>query len=155
MNVEFINPFLNALVNILKTMANIEVTSGSPCIKTDSKSMGDVTGIIGMAGEKTRGSLAISFSESAIIHITSRMLGEKMTKLDDTVIDMVGEITNMVTGGAKKELVKQGYKFELAIPMMVTGKGHIVTHKTTGPIVVIPFKAEGGEFFVEVCFGKK
>jgi chemotaxis protein CheX len=154
MNVAFINPFLSSLVNVLTTMANIEVTFDKPHLKTDNKSMGDVTGIIGMAGEKIKGSLAISFSESAILDITSRMLGEKIEKLDETVIDMVGEITNMVTGGAKKELVQQGFKFELAIPMMVTGKGHIVMHKTNGPIVVIPFKVESGEFFVEVCFNK-
>jgi chemotaxis protein CheX len=151
MNVSYVNPFLDALVNVLATMASTKATHGRAFLKTDNKAMGDVTGIIGLAGEKTKGSLAISFSEGAILHITSRMLGETMKKLDDTVIDMVGEITNMVSGGAKKELAKQGYKFEMAIPTMVTGKGHQITHKSSGPIVVVPFKIGSGEFFVEVC----
>jgi chemotaxis protein CheX len=154
MNVDFVNPFLDALLNVLATMASTKATFGRPCIKTDNKSMGDITGIIGMAGEKTKGSLAISFSEGAILHITSQMLGEQVLKIDETVVDMVGEITNMVTGGAKKELAKQGYKFEMALPTMVTGKGHIITHKTAGAIIVIPFRINKGEFFVEVCFNK-
>jgi chemotaxis protein CheX len=154
MNVDYVNPFLDALVNVLTTMASTKATHGRPYIKTDHNAMGDVTGIIGLAGEKTKGSLAITFSESAILYITSQMLGEPILKIDDTVVDMVGEITNMVSGGAKKELAKQGYKFDMATPTMVTGKGHVVTHKSSGVTIVVPFRISKGEFFVEVCFSK-
>ncbi|MBF0564139.1 MAG: chemotaxis protein CheX, partial [Nitrospirae bacterium] len=66
----------------------------------------------------------------------------------------VGEITNMVTGGAKKILAERGYKFEMAIPTTIVGKNHVITHKTRGPIVIVPFKTTFGDFFVEVCFEK-
>ena len=152
MNVEFINPFLDAILNVLSTMAQTEAITGKAYIKDDSQALGDVTGMIGLAGNQVRGSLAITFTEAAILNISSKMLGESLDSIDGTVRDVVGEITNMVSGGAKKVLSEKGYKFEMAIPTTITGKSHSITHKTKGAIIVVPFTTEAGNFFVEVCF---
>ena len=152
MDVEFINPFLVSIMNVLQTMAQTDATPGSPAIKTDHMARGDVTGIIGMVGKQTRGSLAITFTEGAILSITSNMLGEKMEKLDEEVADAVGEITNMVTGGSKKLLAEKGYKFELSTPSIIIGKNHMIIHQFKGPIIMLPFSTNAGSFFVEICF---
>ncbi len=152
MNVEFINPFLNSIVNVLSTMAMMEVKPEKPTLKKGQEARGDVTGLIGMTSDKAKGSLAITFSESVILEISQRMLGEAPPSIDETVTDLVGEITNMVCGGAKRELADKGYDFDLAIPGMITGKNHTVTHKAKGPAVLIPFNTESGEFYLEVAF---
>ncbi len=152
MNVEFINPFLDSIINVLTTMAQMEASPQKPFLKKDTKARGDVTGIIGMAGEQTKGSLSITFPEQTIIYITSQMLGEDIEQLDDMAIEMAGEITNMVTGGAKAILANKGYKFELAIPSMVAGPDHVIAHKSNGPIIIVPFTSGGGDFFIELCF---
>ena len=100
-DVTFINAFLESLLNILSTMAQTEAKNQKPTIKSDNIARGDVTGIIGMVGNKVAGSMSVTFSDRAAMEITSRMLGEEIMTIDDTVKDMVGEITNMVTGGAK------------------------------------------------------
>jgi len=146
------NPFLESIMNVMETMAQMKANPQKPFKKEDNKSRGDVTGIIGMAGEQTKGSLAISFLEPTIVHITSQILMEKISQLDETVVDMVGELTNVVSGGAKSILAERGYKFDMAIPTMVVGKNHVITHKTTGPIIVVPFETVAGKFFVELCF---
>ncbi len=148
----FINPFLDAIINVLETMAQTTAKAQKPFVKKDKVSLGIVTGVIGMAGEQTKGSMAISFSEGAILHIATNMLGETLSEVDATVIDLVGEITNMVTGGAKRILSEKGYKFDLAIPIMISGEDHKIIHKTNGPILIIPFDTEAGDFVVEVCF---
>ena len=152
MDVELVNPFLDAIVNVLSVMAQTDATAGKPFLKKGDKAMGDVTGIIGLVGDQAKGSLAVSFSEAAILDITSKMLGEEITEMDQTAADMAGEITNMVTGGAKKSLAEKGYKFDLSIPTMIVGKDHNVSHKTAGVVVIIPFDTDAGSFFVEVCF---
>ncbi len=152
MNVEFVNPFLNAILNVLSTMATLEAKPGKPALKKGSVAKGDVTGLIGMIGDKAKGSLAITFTEPVALEITRRMLGEAPAAIDDTVIDLVGEITNMVCGGAKSALGEKGYNFDLAIPGMIAGKNHTVTHKSKGPTVLVPFATDYGEFFVEVAF---
>lgn len=82
------------------------------------------------------------------------MLGETILRVDAQVADCVGEITNMVTGGAKKILSEKGYTFDMAIPTTIIGENHSITHKTSGRIICIPFKTLAGSFFVEVCFGE-
>lgn len=152
MNVEFVNPFLESILNVLSTMAMLEAKPGKPAIKTSEVANGDVTGLIGMAGGKAKGTLAVTFSEPVILEITKRMLGEEVTSIDNTVTDMVGEITNMVTGGAKKILSEKGYRFDMAIPSVVAGKNHVIRHKSKAQIIIVPFHTEAGSFFVEICF---
>ena len=79
MNVTFINPFLNAVVKVVKTMAFVEPEPGRPFLKTESVSLGDVTGVVGLTGP-VNGSVAVSFSEGAILHIVSSMFGEPFTR---------------------------------------------------------------------------
>lgn len=152
MNVEFMNPFLVSTINVMKTMAKTDAKPGKPFLKSDKSAKGDVTGIVGMRGVQAKGSLAITFTESAILHIYSQMLGEKADKISDELVDCVGEITNMICGGAKAQLSEKGYKFEMAIPSMVAGKNHMVFHKTNGKIICIPFDTSNGNFFLEICF---
>ena len=152
MKAEFINAFLTAVLNILSTMAMMKAQPGKPSIKADHVAKGDVTGLMGMASEQARGTLAVTFTKPVILAITERMLGDKLDTIDDTVTDMVGELTNMVTGGAKKLLSEKGYRFDMAIPVVISGKDHVVLHKSKSPIVMIPFTTEVGDFFVELCF---
>lgn len=113
MKAEFINPFLESIVNVLETMANVKATPGRPQRKEEDIANGDVTGLIGMAGGKVKGSLAITFTSAAIFDIAKRMIGEEVTEINSAITDLVGEITNMVTGGAKRLLSEQGYDFDM------------------------------------------
>ena len=61
MNVEYVNPFLSSLVNVLSTMANTTIVPGQPRIKKDEVARGDVSGLIGMIGPQTKGSFSVSF----------------------------------------------------------------------------------------------
>lgn len=152
MKVEFVNPFLSSLLNVLSTMAMMELTPSKPRVKKDEIARGDVSGLIGMVGPQTKGSFSVTFEESLALEIMSRMLGEKPAGINEEVTDMVGEITNMVTGGAKKLLGEKGYEFDMATPMVVAGKGHSIAHKSDGPIVLMPFESDAGNAYIEICF---
>lgn len=131
MNVEFINPFLASLMNVLSTMAQTQLKPGKPRIKTDEIACGDVSGLIGMVGPQTRGSFSITFDEGLALTIMERMLGERPDDINEEVTDMVGEITNMVTGGAKNLLGEKGYDFAMATPIVVSGKTTLLLTKVT------------------------
>ena len=154
MNVEFINPFISALVNVLKTMAQTELTPGKPKKKADDTARGDVSGLIGMVGEQVKGSLSITFDEALALEIMHRMLGEKPDSVNEEVTDMVGEITNMICGGAKNELGDKGYEFGMATPVVVAGKDHLIAHQVDGPKMIMPFSSEHGNAYLEICFDK-
>lgn len=154
MNVDFINPFVETINNILATMASISCEYGKPYLKQDHYPLGVVTGLIPMSGESVRGSLAISFSAGAIISISSNMLGEDVQEVDETCHDLTGELTNMLSGGARKILWEKGYDFDMAKPGIVSGD-HFIEHDAEGPVIVIPFETKAGPFFIEVALTHK
>ena len=154
MNVEFINPFIGALLNVLKTMAQTELQPGKPKKKTDEVARGDVSGLIGMVGPQVKGSLSITFDEQLALDIMQKMLGERPAAIDAEVTDMVGEITNMICGGAKNDLGERGYDFGMATPIVVTGKGHTINHQVDGPKMIMPFTSDNGSCYLEICFDK-
>lgn len=153
MDANLINPFVNATVHVLGTMAFIKPQVGKPYLKKDNAAKGDVSGVIGITGE-TNGTLSVTFDEGSILKIVSNMFGEEMTTLNDEVADAVGELTNMISGQARRELEEKGRIFEAATPSVITGKEHKITHITNGPKLAIPFSTENGHFTIEVCLEK-
>lgn len=154
MNADFINPFITALMNVMQTMAQTELVPGKPKKKSDDQAKGDISGLIGMVGEKVQGSMSISFDEGLVLEIMYKMLGEKPGAIDVDVQDMVGEITNMICGGAKNELDQKGYDFGMATPIVVSGKNHTINHQVTGKKMVMPFSHATGNLYLEMCFNK-
>ena len=80
------------------------------------------------------------------------MLGEAPENINEEVTDMVGEITNMVTGGAKRMLAEKGYDFNMASPVVVSGPSHTISHKTDSTKLLMPFESEYGRATIEICF---
>ncbi len=151
MNVKLINPFINATINVLETMAFITVNAGKPYLKKDNVAVGDVTGVLGLTGI-ANGTISVTFEEKCILTVVSNMFGETMTELNNEIADAVGELTNMISGQARRELEEVGKVFKAAIPSVITGRNHSITHYTDGPKIAIPFSTESGDFTIEVCF---
>ena len=152
MKSQYINPLLESTINVLTTMAMVEVTAGKPSIKTSNENLGDITSIIDLSGGVNHGSLAISFTENAILDITQKMLGETFESIDETVVDAVGEITNMITGGAKRLYSERDLEFDLTRPSTVVGRDKPVIHTVKGTTILMPFTTSAGAFYLEVCF---
>jgi len=150
MDVKYINPFLNGTLEVLKKMAFLDAVPGKPYLKKEAAASGDVSGIIGITGDAI-GSLALSFSEKCICKIVSNMLGEEHHEVTRDIIDAVGELTNMVSGASRTQLEKMGMSVYAAIPTVVHGQGHTITHILKSPSLVIPFSTAAGPFFIDVC----
>ncbi len=153
MDVRLINPFISATANVIETMAFIKIKAGRPYLKKDSVAKGDVTGVIGLTGV-ANGTISVTFQEKCILRIVSNMFGEEMKVLNEEIADAVGELTNMISGQARKELEETGKIFHAAIPSVITGKNHTIAHYTAGPKIAIPFYTDDGDFTIEVCFDK-
>jgi len=150
MDANLINPFIDATLNVLGTMASTRARAGKPYIKKDKVARGDVTGVIGLTGE-AKGTISVSFTEKSILAIVSNMFKEEMKELNEEVKDDVGEITNMISGVARKRLEELGRSLKAAIPTVIMGKNHSISHITTSPVIAIPFSTDNGDFTIEVC----
>lgn len=154
MDVRLINPFLNATINVLETMANVSPKPGKPYLKTKSDAVGVVTGVIALSGI-ANGTISVTFDKKSICNIVSNLFGEKITKVDEEVEDAVGELTNMISGKARQELELLNLPLQAGIPKITSGEGHKVEHYNDEPKIALPFTTEKGEFTVEICMERK
>ncbi len=156
MNVEYINPFIAATVKVIHTMAFIESTVGKPYLKKDDddNAPGDISAVIELTGEG-RGSIGISFKKNCILGIAKQMFGEEVSDINLEIVDMVGELVNMVSGETRRNLAKRGFHFKAGIPVTSQGTNHAIPHFVKGRVITIPFQTDNGEYFIEACFESK
>lgn len=151
-DVRVINPVLRSIVETLERMAGLEAKAGQAMLKTDAVGRGNITGVMTITGEQVNGSIAISFGEDTVLKLTEKVLDEQHDKIDGPVIDMIGEITNMVVGRAAALLNQQGEMVKISLPTIIIGYQHLIAHKYDGPKILLPFQTELGEFHVEMVF---
>jgi chemotaxis protein CheX len=151
MDVKYINPFITATLHVLDTLAHIQAQPGKPYVKRDKIATGDVTAVMGLTGA-ARGTVSVSFSEECILSIVSGMFGEEMKELNEEIRDAAGEISNMISGQARRTLEEMDLSLSAAIPTVIMGRGHSLSPITTYPVIAIPFKTERGGFTIEVSF---
>jgi chemotaxis protein CheX len=151
-DVNFINPFLNATTKVFKIQCFTECKPQKPSLKKpgDPLLLGDISGIISISSETFNGTLAISLSEKVFVNVASKMLGEEIKAIDESNVDLVGELANIILGQAKIELAQLGYGIQMALPSCVWGKDHKIKHFGGGVCVVIPMETEYGVFYSEV-----
>lgn len=141
---DFVNAFVDGVKKALNTTANTLVTTEKPFIEQNFQPKGDIAGVVGMVNGDMKGKLTISFSKPAVLRMVNNMLGENKSGIDKDVTDAVGEMTNQIYGTAKTTLNQMGYRFEMAIPSVITGTFTLSSSQALTALVV-PFKMPDGE----------
>ncbi|NQU26253.1 MAG: chemotaxis protein CheX [Candidatus Nealsonbacteria bacterium] len=147
MKVEYINPFVASTRSVFATMLGCELTRGTPFSKEDRHPQHEVSGIIGLSG-KARGTVVLSLERSVALAATAVLLGEHPKDINADVVDTVGELTNMIAGGAKAKL--EELEMTVSLPSVITGKSHTVDFPSQAVGIGIPFESEWGALLVEV-----
>ncbi len=147
MQVEYINPFITALKNTFRTMLSCEARRGQVAVKQDSRAAHEVSGVIGLSGRAV-GTVVVSFSTQVALKAASTMLMTEATKIDEEVLDAVGELTNMVAGAAKAEL--EEYSLSVSLPSVITGPAHEVHFPSEVTPIGIAFDTDWGPISLEV-----
>ena len=149
MKMEIIQPFIDATIKVIETMAFITPRADKPCVWNDGLAVGEVVGIVGLSNEdeNVKGALLVGFNESSIIRIASNMLGEEFSTLSEEVREVVGEITNMVSGQARKMLSDSAIiKLQGSIPSVIAGKDIIIKNFIKEASVMVKFIIDSGQF---------
>lgn len=150
MEAKYINPFIAAVVNALETMAGLSPHRGTPFVREKFDALADMSGIIGFAGD-VRGAVILCFPQTLATFIYKSLTGEDPPEDDiHPVADAVGELANMVAGGAKKPLSEMGLNIQISIPSVISGKNHVVMNSGEGPCLVVPFTIENETFYVQI-----
>lgn len=148
MDVSYINPFIKSTIDTYKMMLNVSAEPQKPFLKSLPWPTYDITGTIGLSG-KAQGIIAMAYSNIAAIRTVTALVGETVHKDDDSVIDGIGEIVNIVAGYAKKDLTQ--FSLEISLPSVALGDNLVVAAPSSTPTIIIPFKTPYGPFSMELA----
>jgi len=147
MTADYINPFLLSTVTVFERMLSLELVREQPFIRKEFAAQYEVTAMIGLTG-RTTGTVAVSVPSDMSLAITERLLGDRPKEVNSQVVDCIGELTNMIAGGAKARL--EHLQLSLGLPTVVLGRSTRIAFHSQATPISIPFRSPLGPMVVEV-----
>jgi chemotaxis protein CheX len=111
---------------VLGLMLGVPVSVALDISSADYESK-TLTAVIGLAGALS-GAYTVLVSAEGAMQMTACMAGMEVTTVDETVLDGLGEITNMLAGAWKSKISRLNAACLLCVPTVVTGTQYEV-HK--------------------------
>ncbi len=108
-----------------------------------------LTAMVGLAGAIS-GTCAVIVKSEAAIHMATCMAGIELDSVDDTVLDGLGEISNMLAGAWKAKIPELNAVCMLSVPTVVTGSRYVVHRKAPAFLVEQSYLVNGHLFAVRV-----
>ncbi len=155
---EFSKPFLAGADSVFETMIFTKIKCGRPQLKENNQSPGEISAVMGLSGvygesaSHFKGMFVLSFPEVTYLNIAGSMLQETYTEFSDEVADVGAEISNIITGNAKRVLAESGYQIGMSIPSTIYGANHRLSYPSSTEIVQVPVSSELGNFYIEICY---
>jgi chemotaxis protein CheX len=146
-NAEHINPFIEAVHAVFRTMLNMNLERGRLYLKQGLQPSHEISGIIGLTGA-AKGTVLLGMGAQVALKATGILAGEHPSHIDAMVIDAVGELTNMVAGSAKAKL--EQLRLSVSLPSVIAGRNHSVSFPTGATPIGIGFESEYGPLSLEV-----
>lgn len=140
-------PFVESTKAVFSTMLGWEVKLTEVARVNTYLAKHDVSGIIGFSGA-VRGTVVISLDQEVALSAVEAFLGMRPTSIDADVMDSVGELANMVAGGAKERIGIAG--IGLGLPTSVAGKDHRITFEPGAAVELLQFSTPHGPFSIEI-----
>ncbi|MBN1521961.1 MAG: chemotaxis protein CheX [Candidatus Aureabacteria bacterium] len=148
---EIVNPFKEKLIHTFQTMLDFKPVPGQIKYGKRDDMVSDITGTIGIAGDIS-GTVSLRFPRELACRVSSIFLNEEITTINHDVMDTVGELANIIAGGAKGILVQTlNIDFKLAIPTTILGDGHVLGYPAGSSVVIVPFSMGDSTFYLEIC----
>ena len=144
---EHIGPFIEAARAVFSQMLDCPLSAGAVQAGTRQATADQISGIIGLSGTGT-GSVVLSLDREVALRATEAMLGTRPAEVDGDVIDVVGELTNMIAGSAKAKLAQ--FQLELGLPSVVMGGIHTIRFASTVSPRCVALQCPWGRLYLEV-----
>jgi chemotaxis protein CheX len=136
MKVEFINPFVQAVTEVLESELGTAPERGSIGLQRSAYTSNEVTAVVAVAGD-VAGMVMFAMTAKTAQGMVSKMLGQDFPD-------------NVITGRAAVLLSEAGFPSDLAPPMLLIGKNTMISTLDVQRLV-IPMETEFGSIEVQVA----
>lgn len=151
---EYINPFIESVYDLFSTMLDCEVHREDLTLRLNLEPSLDIVAFISLSGY-VQGTIALAFPIKTALSIVSRVYENEVVVIDSTVIDAIGEIANVVAGGAQNHLTQKGHgRIDLGVPTVVRGSSFSIDYPSQATWLEVPFSSELGVFVIRVTIKK-
>lgn len=143
---------VDAAAEVFSTMLEIEVECTGMAGETRDPAMGIIS-LVGITGD-WGGSGVFCCSPALASIIRSRMLGAELNvenqAIDDEVLDVVAEITNMLIGNVKNGLETITGPLAISVPTVIHGRNFQFRSGSSLRAIAVSFQAEGQLFEIRI-----
>jgi len=148
MNVDYINPFIEASQSVLMMMTGNKPELGQVYIRKSPFKSDNIAVVVGLTG-KIRGQVILSFSQKSALSVASAMMGGMvLTELDEMSKSAISELANMIMGNTATLLASRGIGIEITPPSMFMGEKLLISPANMKTIC-IPLNV-GGENMIDI-----
>lgn len=150
MNVEYINPFIEASQNVFQMMTGTKPVLGQVYVKKTPYESYSVAVIVGLTG-RIRGQVVLSIPMESACSIASQMMGGMpVPELDDISKSAISELGNMIMGNTATILASRGIGIEITPPSLLIGEKMVIAPAHMRTICVPMEAASGSKFELDV-----
>ena len=142
-----IQPFVNCTKDVFSMMLNWDTELIGIHSSDAFMARYDCSGFIGVSGG-LQGSIVVSVDQEVAFAAAEAFLGRRPISINAEVIDLVGELTNMIAGAGKDRIGIPG--IFLGLPTVITGRGHTVSFANSAHVEILQFTSPHGQLTVEI-----
>jgi chemotaxis protein CheX len=153
MRVEYINPFVESSVSVMKEILGIDVKREQISLKSKAIPILDIAVIVGLVGQ-VEGRVLFDMKMETALKIISKMNDENITEFNDLAKATITELGNMITGRAVTKLSEMGYRFDVTPPAIFSGKDMEISDIDIEALIV-PIETTLGRVEINVALREK
>jgi flagellar motor switch protein FliN len=140
----------NSIIETFETMLSLSLTKVGK-VTDEGLNENRLVGSINYAGEVV-GVMAIHVSREFAVLITSSMLGIPENEItgEDEIKDVLGELTNIVSGNLKSDFLDAGLACVISTPSITRGSDFKIEPSKLGPVNQWVFRHKTHEMIIEI-----
>lgn len=155
MNVEYINPFIEASQSVLMMMTGNKPELGKVYVRNKPFASDNIVVFVGLTG-KIRGQVILSMSKQVALSVASAMMGGMpVTELDEISKSAIAELANMIMGNTATILASRGIGIEITPPSLLVGDNLLITPSNMKTVCVPLILGENKSMDIDVSLEEK
>ncbi len=153
MDVKFLNPFIQAAVEVLKAEVGARVIRGDISLQRSSLTSDDITVLINLLGD-VYGVVMYGMSTTTCLNMVSKIMGQEFTEFNALAQSGVAELGNVISGQATIRFSEAGFKSNISTPTVLNGNG-VEISTLDFPRVVVPLDSQFGTLTVHLALRER
>ncbi|MFD3156589.1 chemotaxis protein CheX [Haloimpatiens sp. FM7330] len=151
MNTKIIDPFVDAVSNILPQVGLNDIKKSEVKVKDRNLKSPGVVIILGIVGD-VKGTVVYGMKIDDAKKIASKMMmGMPVNEFDEMAKSAISELSNMITANASIKFCNEGIDTNISTPTLICGEQSEI-NMSYEEVICVELEADNIPFEVNVCF---